>query len=116
MYTKYIFLFFIILIFFIYGLVLSEIIDFLFPDYNESKEEYKIFIEIISEVGIAYIVYFSLQYYSQIFINKLLKSISRKSPQYLNTILLIAFSTGIFRHLQKSSTKISYFTNKIKLF
>ena len=31
---KYIYLFFLILIFFIYGLTLSEIIDYIFPDHD----------------------------------------------------------------------------------
>ena len=112
---KYIFLFFIVLIFFVYGLILSQLIDYVFPDYDESLENYKMFIEIVCEIGIAYLIYFSLQKYSQQFINTLLKSISRKPPKYLNTILLIAFSTGIFKHLQKSTTKISYFTNNLNL-
>jgi hypothetical protein len=45
-------------------------------------------------------------------INLLYKKISEKPPVYLNQILLIAFSIGIFRHLEKSSLKIKYFREK----
>jgi hypothetical protein len=42
----------------------------------------------------------------------LYKKISEKPPFYLNQLLLIAFSTGIFKHLQKSTLKIKYFREK----
>jgi len=109
---KYIYLFFLVIIYFVYGLLLSEIIDYIFPDCDESLDDYRIVIEIIGEMGIAYIIYFSLQRYSEIFINILYKKIGEKPPSYLNNVLLIAFSTGIFKHLQKSSLKINYFKEK----
>ena len=109
---KYIYLFFLTIIFFLYGLFLSEIIDYIFPDCNESEHDYRIIIEIIGELGIAYIIYFSLKKYSETIINLLYKKISEKPPVYLNQILLIAFSIGIFKHLEKSSLKIKYFREK----
>jgi hypothetical protein len=109
---KYIYLFFLIIIFFLYGLILSEIIDYIFPEYDKKLDDYKIVIEIIGEIGIAYIIYFCLQRYSEIFIKLSYKRISETSPLYLNQLLLIAFSTGIFKHLQKSTFKIKYFKEK----
>jgi hypothetical protein len=109
---KYIYLFFLTIIFFLYGLFLSEIIDYIFPDCNELEHDYRIIIEIIGELGIAYIIYFSLKKYLENIINLLYKKISEKPPVYLNQILLIAFSIGIFRHLEKSSLKIKYFREK----
>jgi len=109
---KYIYLFFLIIIFFLYGLVLSEIIDYIFPECDETLEDYRIAIEIIGELGIAYIIYFCLQRYSEFCIKLLYKKISEKPPIYLNQLLLIAFSTGIFKHLQKSTLKIKYFREK----
>jgi hypothetical protein len=109
---KYIYLFFLIIIFFLYGLILSEIIDYIFPDCDENINDYRIAIEIIGELGIAYIIFFSLKKYSEFLIKLLYKKISEKPPYYLNQLLLIAFSTGIFKHLQKSSLKIKYFKEK----
>jgi hypothetical protein len=109
---KYIYLFFLVVIFFLYGLILSEVIDYIFPECDDTLEDYRIIIEIIGELGIAYIIYYCLQRYSEMFIKLLYKKISEKPPYYLNQLMLIAFSTGIFKHLQKSSLKIKYFREK----
>ena len=109
---KYIFIFFLIIIFFLYGLTLSEIIDYIFPDHDNSLPEYRIALETIGEIGFAYIIYYSLQYYSQNIIKLMFQSIHRNVPNFLNQVLLISFSTGIFKHLQKSSSKVSYFRYK----
>ena len=110
---KYIFLFFIVIIFFIYGLTLSEIIDYIFPEHDNNLSDYRIALEIIGEIGIAYIIYFSLEQYSTKLINLLYKRISSIPPHYLNQLLLIAFSTGIYKHLRKSTHKTNYMKNKI---
>ena len=110
---KYIYIIFLIMIFFIYGLTLSEIIDFIFPIYNKSKYDYHTAIEMIAEIGIAYIIYFSLKYYLDTLISKLFNKISNKIPSYLNQILLLAFSFGIFKHLGKSNDKMKHFQKKI---
>ena len=113
---KYIFIIFIVIIFFIYGLILSEIIDFIFADHDDDTADYRLALEIIGEIGIAYIIYYSFEKYSQMLIISLFKKISRKVPFYMNQLLLISFSTGIFKHLQKSSNKIDYFKKKFFTF
>jgi len=107
-----IYLFFLIFIFYIYGLILSEIIDYIFPLYDEDIHDYRMIIEMICEIGIAYIIYFCLQYYLEYFIKILYKRLSILPPKYLNQILLMSFSTGIFKHLQKSNYKIVYIREK----
>jgi len=109
---KYILIVFIAIVFFIYGLILSEIIDFIFTDHDDNREDYRLALEIIGEIGVAYIIYFSFKNYSEILISLLFNKISRKVPFYMNQLLLIAFSSGIFKHLQKSSNKINYFRKK----
>lgn len=108
----YIYIFFLIFIFFIYGLTISEIIDYIFPDYDKENHEYRLFIEIIGEIGVAYLIYYTLKTYSEKLIKLLFDNISRKPPVFLNQILLIAFSTGIFKHLQKSSYKVNHMKEK----
>lgn len=108
----YLYLFFLVIIFFIYGLTLSEIIDYIFPDHNENIHDYRTGIEIIGEIGIAYIIYFSLKHYLEGLISGLFNKISKKPPFYLDQLLLIAFSIGIFKHLQKSTNKVTYFKKK----
>lgn len=107
-----IFVFFLIFLFFLYGLLLSEIVDHIFPDYENLKNEFYMSIEIIIETGIAYLIYMSLKYYKEKIIMFLFKKISSKPPQYLNELLLLAFSFGIYHHLKKSNNKILHMRKK----
>ena len=109
----YIYLFFIIIIFFIYGLVLSETVDHIFPNHDDNKDDYKLGLEIAAEMAIAYAIYYLFKHYINNLIVILLKRISKNPiPNYLNHILLFAFSFGVFRHLQKSTEKTLYFRKK----
>ena len=109
---KYYYLFFLVIIYFLYGLILSEAIDYVFPDYNSNVHDYRILIEIIGEIGVSYLIYFFLKNITEDFINSLFKQLSKKKPWYLNQLLLFAFSSGIFKHLQKSTIKIKYMRDK----
>lgn len=109
----YIYLFFIIIIFFIYGLLLSEIIDYIFPIHNDKNNEFIIAFEIGGELAVVYAIYYLFKHYIDNLIIILLKKISKNPiPLYLNHILLFAFSFGIFRHLQKSTEKTLHFRRK----
>lgn len=112
-YILYIYILLITIIFFIYGLILSEIIDFIFPDYNEKCLTYEMLVEIIGEIGIAYLIYYSFKNNIDKIIIMIFKNIDKNPPSYLNQILLISFSLGIYKHLQKSNNKINHFKNKI---
>tara|TARA_A100001015_G_scaffold312575_1_gene417995 strand:+ start:75 stop:470 length:396 start_codon:yes stop_codon:yes gene_type:complete len=106
---NYLFLIFLAIIFFFYGLCLSIFIDYLFPDIRNDYPEYLSFIEIILELLIVYIIYFIFQKY----INEIIIFFMKEnSILYLNNILLLFFSFGIYYHLHKSSKKINYFKNK----
>lgn len=107
-----IFLFF---IYYIYGLLLSDIIDYIFPNYNDTLSNWRIVLELVGEILVAYLIYFALEKYSKNIILSIFSSISRKVPNYLNQLLVIAFSFGIFKHINKSSQKIDYFTKKYNI-
>ena len=109
---KYYYLFFLVIIYFLYGLILSEIIDYIFPDYDSNIHEYRTLLEILGEIGVSYLIYFFLKNITEDFIDSLFKQLSVKKPLYLNQILFFAFSSGIFKHLQKSTYKINYFKDK----
>lgn len=109
---KYLYLFYIVIIFFFYGLILSEIIDFIFPDYNCNTDDSRIILETVGEIGVAYLIYFALKRYSNYFIKYVFESICDKPPKYLSELILFAFSFGIFKHLQKSTSKIKHIHKK----
>ena len=108
---EYLYLFLLIIIFFIYGLTLSELIDYIFPDNDESLPEYRIIIEIIGEIGVVYLIYFTLKIYINALIDRLLNNIQYRIPSF-EEILLIVFSLGIYKHLNKSSFKLKFLRNK----
>ncbi len=109
---EYIYLLLLLLIYYLFGLILSEIIDYVFPEYNNETEDYRLTIEMIGEIGLAYLIYYNVKNYSNIFINLLYKTISKKPPSFLNQILLLAFSSGIYKHLQKSMHKVEHIKDK----
>ena len=107
---EYLYLLLLIIIFFVYGLTLSEFIDFIFPDCDESAPKYRIIIEIVGELGVIYLIYYTLQKYIKTLIDRLLNNIEYTVP-YFDQILLIAFSLGIYKHLQKSNFKLIFLKN-----
>jgi len=115
-YLLYIYILFILLIFFLYGLILSELIDFVFPDCNDDLPQYRIVLEIIGEIGLAYFIYFIFQKYLDKIINSIFTIIESKPPNYMNQLLLIAFSSGIYKHLEKSGHKMVFIRKKILKF
>ena len=109
MYVNYIYYLFLIIIFFYYGLFLSIFIDYLFPDIKNNYPEYLTFIETLLELFLVYVIYFIFKNY----INNIIEFfINDKNLKYLDTLLLLSFSFGIYRHLYKSNMKIDYFKQK----
>lgn len=105
----HIYLLFLVIIFFIYGLILSKIIDHIFPTLDNNKHNYYILIEIIGEIGLAYLIYFLLNRNIKYCINYLLyDKRMNKYPSYVDQLLLISFSFGIYKHLEKSTYKMNY--------
>jgi len=107
---EYLYIFLLIIIFFVYGLTLSEFIDFIFHDCDESAPKYRIIIEILGELGFVYLIYYTLQKYIKTLIDRLLNNIEYIVP-YFDQILLFAFSFGIYKHLQKSNFKLIFLKN-----
>jgi hypothetical protein len=109
----HIYLLFLVVIFFIYGLILSKIIDHIFPTLDDNKHNYYITIEVIAEIGLAYLVYFLLNRNIKYCINYLLVDKKmNKYPSYVDQLLLISFSFGIYKHLEKSTHKMNYLKEK----
>ena len=107
--VEYIYYLFLIIIFFYYGLFLSILIDHIFPDMEHDYPEYLTLIETILELLFVYAIYFIFRRYINNIINFF---INKPSFVYLDTLLLLAFSFGIYRHLRKSTIKIDYFKQK----
>ena len=100
-----------ILLFYIYGLVLSKIIDYIFPDID-TKHDYIIILETLFEITITYLIFFMVQTYIIKVFKKLFENINIIYPDFMDIILLLVFSSGIFNYLSKYSNKIVYLKDK----
>jgi hypothetical protein len=109
---QYILIIFIVIIFFIFGLFLSEIIDFIFPDEDLTLPNYRIIIEIIGEICVVYLILYILKPYIKIIIQLLFNHISRPVPFYIKQVIFTAFTIGIYKHLQKYNNKITNIKEK----
>ena len=99
-------------VFFVYGFLLSQAIDHFFPEHGPNKHDKWIIIETGIELLIAYIFYFILDKYSNIFVSHMYQFFHRTEPTFIKPILLLAFSSGLYRNLTKSNEKIDYFKMK----
>lgn len=106
---NYIYIVFLIILFFLYGLMLSLFIDYLFPDLENDQPEYLVLIETLVELFMVYIVYYYMQYYIDHLINIF---VPENKISYLNQVFLFSFSIGIYYYLKKYSVKMQYFQNK----
>ena len=100
-----------ILLFYIYGLILSKIIDYIFPDID-TKHDYIIILETLFEITITYLIFFIIQNNIIKVFKKLFLNINIIYPDFMDIILILVFSSGLFSYLSKYSKKIIYLKNK----
>jgi len=100
MLIKYLIPILLLLGFFLYGMMLSKLIDYMFDDFEEDIGDVYILFEIFFEICLAYgIYYISLE--SIYYIMKMIRI------QY-NDSYLMAFSFGIFYNMEKYNHKLSH--------
>jgi len=100
-----------ILLFYIYGLVLSKMIDYIFPDID-TKHDYIIILETLFEITITYLIFFMVQNHIITVFKKMFLNINIIYPEFMDIILILVFSSGLFSYLSKYSNKIVYLKNK----
>lgn len=99
-------------IFYLYGILLSTIIDHLFPDI-ETKHDSVIMIETFSEIFVTYLIYYFIYHYLiERIVYKMFININMYFPPFMNVILVLIFSSGLFEYLSKYSKKTEYLKNK----
>ena len=101
-----------ILIFFLYGGILSKIVDEIFPHHRGNIPDYQVAIETLCEVLFAYLIYVIFSKYYLILIKKMFKIIDQNVPFYMEQILLISFSSGLYKYLIKSNMKANHLKEK----
>lgn len=108
-YYEYILLIVLLFLFFIYGVLLSKFIDYLFDDFEEDIGDIYILLEIFFEISMTYIIYYisldPIRYMIRFFYANLNMNLN-KNKNY--DLFLTAFSLGIFYHMEKYNHKLSH--------
>jgi hypothetical protein len=100
-----------ILLFYIYGLLLSKLIDYIFPDID-TKHDYIIILETLFEITVTYLIFFIVQNHIIKVFKKMFLNINIIYPEFMDIILILVFSSGLFSYLSKYSNKMVYLKNK----
>ncbi len=100
------------MIFYMIGFVISDLIDFSFEDHDPSKEDKYLMIEILIEFMIAYWIRSIFEKYHTRMLDPFFKNIGMKTPDYLYTLIPIAFILGVYQNLKKGNKKIQYLWEK----
>lgn len=101
-------------LFYVFGLVLSNIINNIFPACNFKRKEKIIILECVVQLVLLYSVYILSNKKMGFIIEKLYQKFTKKKiPSFYTSVILIAFSLGIFRHLENLNERTSYLKKKI---
>ena len=103
---------FIAIFYFIFGIIISKIVDYIFPDCNLELPKHRIFIESASELIIVYLIYFMLQKHNLKIINHIYGLVELKPPSFINNLCIGLFSFAVFEYLAKVKKKRSLYLRK----
>ena len=101
-------------IFYVFGLVLSNIINNIFPACDFKRKDSIIIIECVVQLIILYTIYIVCNKKLNVVIEAFYKKITKKTiPSFYTSLILIAFSIGIFKHLENLNERTSYLKKKL---
>ena len=98
-----------IFVFYTFGLVISNIMNMIFPRCDYKKENKSILMETILQLAIIYAFFYFLNDKIRNIIDIIFKNVAKhKMSDLLLTIIIISFSSGVFRHMDELKLKIEY--------
>ena len=110
---KILFLITLALSFFTLGLVLSNLINEIFPACDFQKEDKYMAIECVAQLVLVYGFYYMFNGKISTFIENIFKNMKNEKIDTISRIvILISFSTGVYRHLEELNKKTEYLKNK----
>ena len=112
-YVELIYIICIVFIYYTFGLVLSNIINYIFPSCNFNKKDRYIVIECGIQLILIYLIYFLTTKKINKIINIVFYNITKKNIyNIVLSISTLAFTTGIYKHLDELNKKITYIKEK----
>ena len=101
-----------IFVFYTFGLIISNIVNFIFPDSNFKKQTKYIFFECLIQFTIVYGFFFIFNTRIRKIVEIIFKNVTNKKLNNLiTTIIIIAFSSGVFKHFDHLNIKVKYLKN-----
>ena len=98
-----------IFVFYTFGLVISNIVNVIFPKCDYKKKNKYILLETILQLAIVYGFFIFLNKKLRNIVDKIFRNVTKhKINDLLLTIIVVAFSSGVFRHLDELKLKIEY--------
>lgn len=94
------------------GFMVSDLIDFSFQEHDPSKEDMYLMIELLIEFMIAFLIKSIFEKYHKKILDPLFTNVGTKTPDYLYTLIPIAFVMGVYQNLKKSGKKVEYLWEK----
>lgn len=110
---KYCYIAIVLLTFYTLGMVLSYIIDWVFPVCNTKLLDKRIIIETIGEIVVVYIIFYFFKKYITEALGKVFYKLTKyESTERHSSLIFIAFSYGIFKYLDQLKEKTTYLKEK----
>ena len=111
--NKFYFLATLAISFFTIGLVLSNLINEIFPACDFKKQDRNLVIECVGQMVLIYLLYFLFNKKVVGAIEIIFNNFSKyKLDSISKIVILISFSTGVYRHLDELNKKTKYLKNK----
>lgn len=102
------------LIFYVFGIVLSNIINNIFPACNFKRKDGIIIAECVVQLVLLYTIYIFSNKKLGFVIEGFYKKLTNKTiPGFYTSIILVSFSIGIFKHLENLNERTGYLRKKL---
>jgi hypothetical protein len=102
-----------IIVFFTIGLVLSNLINEIFPACDFQKNDKYLVGECAGQLVLIYLLFYLFQDKITLVIETIFKQINKSNlDTFSRLIILISFSSGIYKHLDELNKKTKYLKNK----
>jgi len=101
------------IVFFTIGLVLSNLINEVFPACDFQKQDKYLIIECVGQFILIYVLFYLFRSKIATIIEVIFKHIHKTELDTISRlIILIAFSSGVYKHLDELNKKTKYIKNK----
>ena len=101
------------LVFFTIGVVLSNLMNEIFPACDFKKQDKFLVIECVAQLALIYLLFYFFRDKLAMIVETVFKQVHKtKLDTISRLVILIAFSSGVYKHLDELNKKTGYLKNK----